>query len=274
MEKINASSDEIHKVVKVIDDISFQINLLALNANVEAARAGKYGKGFAVVADEVRNLATKSADSVKETTEMVNETVNNIKQGTEAAEATAEQLNSIVDGSGKVADFLEEIAQASREQAQAIEQITEGLDQIDEATQSNTASAEESASASEELAGQAQQLRSMVAQFSIDERHRGGKQQLTQGSHLEKMSAEGGGSGSARRAQGREASQGEQRSTAAAGGNRGRGTGGNDRRSDRKSAQSGNTQEDEETDSRYETGITPAQPEDKIALDDQDFDRF
>ena len=168
MERINASSDEINKVVKVIDDIAFQINLLALNANVEAARAGKYGKGFAVVADEVRNLAVKSADSVKETTQMVQDTVNNIKAGTEAAEATATQLGSIVDGSSKVANFLEEIAQASREQAQAIEQITEGLDQIDQATQASTASAEESASASEELAGQAQQLRGMVAQFTLD----------------------------------------------------------------------------------------------------------
>lgn len=184
MERINASSDEINKVVKVIDDIAFQINLLALNANVEAARAGKYGKGFAVVADEVRNLAVKSADSVKETTQMVEETVTNIKQGTDAAEATANQLSSIVDGSGKVANFLEEIAQASREQAQAIEQITEGLDQIDQATQSSTASAEESASASEELAGQAQQLRSMVAQFKLDSRYSGEQRFLTQGSHL------------------------------------------------------------------------------------------
>jgi len=167
MEKINASSDEINKVVKVIDDIAFQINLLALNANVEAARAGKYGKGFVVVADEVRNLAVKSTDSVKETGRMVEDTVSNIKQGTEAAEATAKQLSSIVEGSGKVADFLEEIAQSSREQAQAVEQITEGLDQIDEATQASTASAEQSASASEELAGQAQQLHGMVSKFKL-----------------------------------------------------------------------------------------------------------
>jgi len=182
MERINASSDQINKVVKVIDDIAFQINLLALNANVEAARAGKYGKGFAVVADEVRNLAVKSADSVKETTQMVEETVTNIKQGTEAADQTASQLESIVEGSGKVAEFLEEIAQSSREQAQAISQITEGLDQIDEATQASTASSEESASASEELAGQAQQLRSMVAQFKLDERYAGAVRQISHGS--------------------------------------------------------------------------------------------
>src|SRR6056297_3774089 len=189
MEKINASSDEINKVVKEIDDIAIQINLLALNANVEAARAGKYGKGFAVVADEVRNLAVKSADSVKETTDMVQETVKNIKQGSEAAEATAAQLASIVEGNGKVTNFLEEIAQASTEQAQAIEQITEGLDQIDQATQANTASAEESASASEELAGQAQQLRAMVAEFKLDSRYTGGNRRITDNSRTPRPGA-------------------------------------------------------------------------------------
>lgn len=169
MKKINASSDQIKKVVKVIDDIAFQINLLALNANVEAARAGKYGKGFAVVAEEVRNLAVRSANAVQETTGMVEESIRNIELGNKAVELTSGQLRSIVDGAGKVANFLEEIATASREQAQAIEQISEGLDQIDQVTQSNTASAEESASASEELAGQAQQLQGVVSQFILEE---------------------------------------------------------------------------------------------------------
>jgi methyl-accepting chemotaxis protein len=169
MKKINTSSDEIKKVVKVIDDIAFQINLLALNANVEAARAGKYGKGFAVVAEEVRNLAVRSANAVQETTGMVEDSIRNIELGNKAVELTGGQLRSIVDGAGKVANFLDEIATASREQAQAIEQISEGLDQIDQVTQSNTASAEESASASEELAGQAQQLQGVVSQFILEE---------------------------------------------------------------------------------------------------------
>lgn len=167
MEKINSSSDEIKKVVKVIDDIAFQINLLALNANVEAARAGKYGKGFAVVAEEVRNLAVKSAQSVKETTGMVEVSIKNIELGNSAAQATADQLKSIVTGSGKVADLVEEIASASKEQAQGIDQINSGLSQIDNVTQANTASAEESASAAEQLASQGRQLKAMISKFNL-----------------------------------------------------------------------------------------------------------
>jgi methyl-accepting chemotaxis protein len=174
MEGINASADEIGKVVKVIDDIAFQINLLALNANVEAARAGKYGKGFAVVADEVRNLAVRSAEAVKETTGMVEETVRNIEKGDEATGATASQLESIVGGIDKVAALLGEITSASEEQASGIDQITSGLEQIDQVTQSNTASAEESASASQELATQAQQIKSLIGEYSIEEQSKEG----------------------------------------------------------------------------------------------------
>jgi methyl-accepting chemotaxis protein len=167
MELIDGSADEIAKVVKLIDDIAFQINLLALNANVEAARAGKYGKGFAVVADEVRNLAVRSAEAVKETTTMVEAVTKNIGNGTTAAEETARQLAEITEGSSKVAEFLGEIALASKEQAQGVEQINSGLGQIDQITQANTASAEESASAGEELAAQAQQLKDMVGRFQL-----------------------------------------------------------------------------------------------------------
>ena len=169
MGDINNSADEIKRIVKVIDDIAFQTNLLALNANVEAARAGKYGKGFAVVAEEVRNLATRSAESVKETTEMVENAIKNISTGNNLVEVTAKQLEGIMNNSLKVSDLVEEIAVASKEQTLGLDQISQGLGQIDQVTQSNTASAEESASAAEELASQAQHLKAIVERFKLKE---------------------------------------------------------------------------------------------------------
>jgi methyl-accepting chemotaxis protein len=168
MTDINASAEEIRKIVKAIDDISFQINLLALNANVEAARAGKYGKGFAVVAEEVRNLAVRSANSVKETTRMVDEAISNIQRGNVLVDGTAKQLNEIVTGAEEVSVIAEEVSVAGREQTQGLDQIAQGLNQIDQVTQNNTASAEESASASEELSSQAQQVKSMLSRFKLN----------------------------------------------------------------------------------------------------------
>ncbi|MBN2659476.1 MAG: Cache 3/Cache 2 fusion domain-containing protein [Spirochaetales bacterium] len=179
MTKIDQSSRDISKIVKVIDDIAFQINLLALNANVEAARAGKYGKGFAVVADEVRNLANRSADAAKETTAMVEASGKNVLAGKTAAEETAAQLGEILSGSVKVAEFLMEISRASTEQAEGINDINAGLEQIDQVTQSNSSSAEESASAGEELAAQAAQLKGMLDQFRLSDDYDGERRLLS-----------------------------------------------------------------------------------------------
>ena len=162
MDEINHSSDDIKKIIKIIDDIAFQTNLLALNANVEAARAGKYGKGFAVVAEEVRNLAVRSANAVKETQDKVEFSLRNIRKGNELVTRTAQQLNSIVGNAISVLELSSEVALASAEQANGIQQINTGLGQISNVTQENAANSEQTASASQELFGQVKKLKVLM----------------------------------------------------------------------------------------------------------------
>ncbi len=167
MNEINQSSANISKIIKVIDDIAFQTNILALNAAVEAARAGQHGKGFAVVAEEVRNLAGRSADAAKETTNLIEGSIIKAHAGSKLAEETANALGEIVSGIEKTTSLVSQIAQASNDQASGISQINMGIEQVSEVVQNNSATAEESAAASEELFSQSELLKQMVGSFKL-----------------------------------------------------------------------------------------------------------
>lgn len=167
MRQIDNTSGQIQKIIKTIDDIAFQTNILSLNAAVEAARAGTAGKGFAVVADEVRNLANKSAAAAKETSSLIQTTLSAISNGGRMMTEAEESLTRIADKAGLMVELIDGIADATEFQAHAIEQITNSVSQISDVIQTNSATAEETAASSEELSAQAETLKSLISHFKL-----------------------------------------------------------------------------------------------------------
>lgn len=172
MEEIAQSSREISKIIGVIDEITFQTSLLALNAGVEAARAGEAGKGFAVVAQEVRELANRSASAASEIKGLIARSVGSVDQGVSLFGQTGEALNGILGRVDTVREEMSSIVEATREQASAIRHVNQSIGEIDQATQNNAAMVEEAAAATQTLGEEAARLANEVARFKLSAERR------------------------------------------------------------------------------------------------------
>ncbi|HEY6612584.1 MAG TPA: methyl-accepting chemotaxis protein, partial [Pseudomonas sp.] len=167
MGEISSSSHKVAEIIKLIDSIAFQTNILALNASVEAARAGEQGRGFAVVAGEVRSLASRSADAAKDIRTLIGESVARVETGSSLVGQAGNAMQEIVQAVQKVADIMDEIAAASQEQSNGIGLVNQAVTQMDQVTQQNAGLVQDSARSASDLVGEAQRLREAVEVFRI-----------------------------------------------------------------------------------------------------------
>ena len=147
--KIDKASNEIGNIIKVIDNIAFQTNILALNASVEAARAGSYGKGFAVVAEEVKSLASRSQTAAQETKQLIANSLKLADEGAHLASETQNALKSIVEG------------------IEGLNDVMTGIDQVSTIVQKNNITAQESAASSQQMSSQSSIMHNLIDQFKL-----------------------------------------------------------------------------------------------------------
>lgn len=164
---LDHSSTRISNITKTIEDISFQTNILSLNASIEAARAGTAGRGFAVVSDEVRSLAAKSAEAAKDTSTLIDSSLHDIKTGTESTNLAMSAMQVISECIQSIKELMDEIALASVQQSEMIVSVENRIKEVSRVIQANSDAAEESAAVSNELSEQSRTLNQLISQFRI-----------------------------------------------------------------------------------------------------------
>ena len=166
---IKVSTRSISQLANTIEDISFQTNILALNASVEAARAGEAGRGFSIVAEEIRRLATQVSEASRAADELAVRATSSVENGSALIRVTSTSMESAVAATEGVKEMMSAIARASTQQLEAVSQIQESMDSLSDVVQENSAASEESAVIGEELAEQARNLKHLINRFTLEE---------------------------------------------------------------------------------------------------------